>query len=431
VLTGLANRALLSTRFREAMDLAERTGTGFAVHCIDLDHFKPINDLHGHAAGDRVLCEVARRLLCETGANDTVARLGGDEFVVLQSGVGRTDSAIAFAGRLLEAIRHGFDIRGQEPMTLSASIGVSLYPGDGAVPDALLANADSAMYRIKKSSRDGVAFFQADRDAVQLQSYLLEQDLRRALPCGELSLVYQPQVLCGTGRVAGFEALLRWNHPVRGQVSPADFIPVAEDSDLIIEIGGWVMRQACMDAVKWDPALRVAVNVSPRQLEHDGFPEFVAATLAETGLDPSRLELEVTEGLLVREAERALKVIQALKGLGVKMALDDFGTGFSSLGMLSNFPFDRLKIDRSFVQQLAVRQEARAVISAVVALGHALNISVLAEGVETAAQLEILSEEGCDEVQGYLVGRPAKLDAYRNLTVPVTARQSLPECVAA
>jgi diguanylate cyclase (GGDEF)-like protein len=417
-LTGIANRVLLATRLREATALAQRTGRGFAVLCIDLNRFKPINDLYGHAVGDTVLCEVARRLQATTRQIDTVARVGGDEFVVLQSGVDKADNAADLAGRLVKVLQNGFEIGEKDPVSVSASIGIALYPDDGMVPDTLMANADSALYRVKQSSRSGFTFFQADRDAEQHERHLLEQDLRHAMLAGELYLVYQPQVICATGTMVGLETLIRWNHPVRGQVSPAHFIPIAESNGLIIQIGGWVLQQACAEAAGWDAMLRVAVNVSPRQLEHEGFPRFVAAVLAETGLDPSRLELEITENLLVRETDQALKVIQDLKALGVQVALDDFGTGYSSLGMLHNFPFDRLKIDRAFVKVLTDSSESRAIVTAVVALGRALNITVLAEGAETPAQFAILRDLDCDEVQGFLTGLPAPIAYYRHATHP-------------
>ena len=411
-LTGLANRALLGERLDEAIAAADRSGPGFAVLCVDLDRFKPINDLHGHQAGDRVLREVARRLGGETGAGDTVARLGGDEFVVLRSGVRTAEEVTRLAERVLALLREGFAIGAAEPAYLAASIGIAMYPGDGVGAEALLANADSALYRVKRSTRDGFTFFQAARDADQHRRYLLEQDLRRALPNGELSLAYQPQTNCLSGAVEGFEALLRWGHPVRGAVSPGDFIPVAEDSELIVEIGTWVMRQACQEAQSWRVPLRIAVNVSPRQLERDDFVALVGIVLEETGLDPARLELEITEGLLIRETDRALRVIGELKALGVCVALDDFGSGFSSLGMLARFPFDRVKLDRAFVQSATERPAGRAIITAVVALGHALDMVVLAEGAETPEHLALLRAEACDEVQGYLTGKPLPIAFY-------------------
>jgi len=257
-------------------------------------------------------------------------------------------------------------------------------------------------------------------DAGQHERHLLEHHLRHALARNEFTVAYQVQASCESCEVAGFEALLRWNHPARGNVSPADFIPVAEDTGLIIDIGAWVLRQSCAEAARWDVPLRIAVNVSPRQLEHEGFADLVADTLARTGLNPARLELEITEGLLIRKADQALAVIKNLKALGVLMALDDFGTGYSSLVALRNFPFDRVKVDRTFVQHLPESAESRAIIGAVVALGRALSIPVLAEGVETQAQLDALRKAGCDEIQGYLIGRPAPIGQQRH----VTARQA-------
>jgi diguanylate cyclase (GGDEF)-like protein len=422
VLTGAANRALLHERLTHAFTQAGATTSSFALLCIDLDRFKPVNDLHGHAAGDRVLCEVGRRLRENTRAADTVARLGGDEFVVLQTVVADVDQSIDLASRLVMVLNQPYDIGEGQSVELSASIGIALYPEDGAAPDALLANADSALYRVKRSSRNGYALFHADMDAGQHDRHLMEHDLRHALARGEFAVAYQIQASCDSERVAGFEALLRWNHAVRGHVSPADFIPVAEDCGLIIDIGAWVLRQACAEAARWDVPLRIAVNVSPRQLEHAGFAELVADTLEKTGLHPARLELEVTEGLLIRKADQALAVIKTLKSLGVQMALDDFGTGYSSLVALRNFPFDRVKVDRTFVQHLTESSEARAIIRAVVALGRALNIPVLAEGVETQEQLNALRDAGCDEVQGYLIGRPQPIGQQRHVTHPSARR---------
>jgi diguanylate cyclase (GGDEF)-like protein len=422
VLTGAANRALLHERLTHAFAQAESTDGSFALLCIDLDRFKPVNDLHGHSAGDRVLCEVGRRLRENTRAADTVARLGGDEFVVLQPVVADVDQAIDLASRLVMVLNQPYDIGDGKCVELSASIGIALYPEDGAAPDALLANADSALYRVKRSSRNGYALFHADMDAGQHERHLLEHDLRHALGRGEFSLAYQIQAACGSERVVGFEALLRWNHAGRGNVSPADFIPVAEECGLIIDIGAWVLRQACAEAARWDVPLRIAVNVSPRQLEQAGFAELVADTLEKTGLQPARLELEVTEGLLIRKADQALAVIKTLKNLGVQMALDDFGTGYSSLVALRNFTFDRVKVDRTFVQHLTESAEARAIIRAVVALGRALSIPVLAEGVETQEQLDALRDSGCDEVQGYLIGRPLPIGQQRHVTHPSARR---------
>jgi diguanylate cyclase (GGDEF)-like protein len=424
VLTGAANRALLHERLTLAFAQAAPTGGSFALLCIDLDRFKPVNDVHGHAAGDRVLCEVGRRLRDNTRSADTVARLGGDEFVVLQPVVANVDQAIDLASRLVMVLNQPYDLGDGESVELSASIGIALYPEDGAAPDALLANADSALYRVKRSSRNGFALFHADMDAGQHDRHLMEHDLRHALARGEFAVAYQIQASCASERVAGFEALLRWNHAVRGHVSPADFIPVAEECGLIIDIGAWVLRDACAEAASWDVPLRIAVNVSPRQLEHAGFAELVADTLEKTGLHPARLELEVTEGLLIRKADQALAVIKTLKSLGVQMALDDFGTGYSSLVALRNFPFDRVKVDRTFVQHLTESSEARAIIRAVVALGQALHIPVLAEGVETQEQLAALRDAGCDEVQGYLIGRPQPISQQRHVTHPSAARRA-------
>jgi diguanylate cyclase (GGDEF)-like protein len=425
VLTGAANRALLHERLLHEFANAGATGGRFALLCIDLDRFKPVNDLHGHAAGDRVLCEVGRRLQENTRSADTVARLGGDEFVVLQTSVSVVDQAIDLASRLVMVLNQPYDIGDGKFVELSASIGIALHPEDGTAPDALLANADSALYRVKRSSRNGYALFHADMDAGQHERHLLEHHLRHALARGEFALSYQIQAACKSCDVAGFEALLRWNHAARGNVSPADFIPVAEDCGLIIDIGAWVLREACAEAARWEVPLRIAVNVSPRQLEQAGFAELVADTLAQTGLHPARLELEITEGLLIRKADQALAVIKTLKALGVQMALDDFGTGYSSLVALRNFPFDRVKVDRTFVQHLTESAEARAIISAVVALGRALNIPVLAEGVETQAQLDALREAGCDEIQGYLIGRPQPIGQQRHITHPAARRPNV------
>lgn len=411
-LTGLGNRIFLRDRLQGMLAKASSDGDQVAALCIDLDHFKAINDQHGHAAGDQLLREVSWRLLEIIQETDTLARIGGDEFIIVAE-VGSAGRAGMehLANRLVRGLAVPFEV-GEHEFSISGSIGMAFYPSDGADADTLLAHADRALLHVKSAGRAGFAAYRVEMDAEQRARRELEKDIRVALAADQFSLAYQPQVRADNGEVVGFEALLRWHHPRRGWVSPADFIPVAERTNAIGPIGDWVMRSACMVAAHWPAKLRIAVNVSPAQLEQPDFADRVAAALVDSGLDPARLELEITETLLVRDPTHALRMLRTLKLLGVGLAMDDFGTGYSSLSALQTFPFDRIKIDRSFVKDLPASENALAIVRAVMGLGRALKLPVVAEGVETAAQFALLREEGCDEIQGYLIGKPAPIDTY-------------------
>lgn len=410
-LTGLANRTVLQDRLQEAATSGQRTGEKLAVFCMDLDRFKSVNDMFGHATGDEVLREAARRLLSTVRALDTVARIGGDEFVILQRGVASIADAEALARRILAAFDAPIDVDGQQ-IRMAASLGIAMFPQDSAEPEVLLTNADLALYRVKQSGRGSFAFFHPEMDEEARRRRELERDLVQALEQGQFALHWQPQADAQSGTIRGFEALLRWGHPTRGDISPAEFIPVAEATGMIIPIGAWVLRSACAEAASWDTPLRVAVNISVAQIQQDGFDVLLRETLEATGLAPERLELEVTESLFIADTDRALDTLTRAKSLGVSVAIDDFGTGFSSLSTLRSFAFDRIKIDRSFVSELEKSDSAAAIVRAVIGLGQGLGLPVVAEGVETPAQLAALNAEACDEVQGYFISRPMPMGAF-------------------
>lgn len=406
-LTGLANRNVMQSRLNQAIGQVGATGDQLAVICIDLDHFKEANDLHGHLAGDAILTEIARRLQRAVTGPSFAARLGGDEFVVVQIGGGSQPAASAeLSANLLDILAEPVRYADQD-LPVGASLGISLYPNDGASGEALLANADMALYRAKDSGRGAYRFFKREMDENIRVRRTLARELRTAIADEQLVLHYQPLARAEDGEVCGFEALVRWNHPIRGLVAPLDFIPIAEESGLILPLGEWVLRRACADAAQWDKPLRVAVNLSPVQLHQTNLATTVHEILMETGLAPRRLELEVTESALFKDYQRALDNLRRLKALGVRIAMDDFGTGFSSLSTLQSFPFDKIKIDKSFVENIHRHDRATAIVRAVLSLGRSLEIPVTAEGVETAEQLEFLRREACTEVQGYAIGRPA------------------------
>ncbi|WP_207459720.1 EAL domain-containing protein [Azospirillum sp. SYSU D00513] len=407
-LTGLANRTL----FREELDralLRVRRGEGLALLCLDLDHFKNVNDTLGHPVGDALLRTVAQRLRGCTRETDTIARLGGDEFSILQVGPDQTgqqrDRAVALAARVIDALSAPYDIDGHQ-LVVGASVGIALAPGDGLDPDQLLQNTDLALYQAKAEGRGTHRFFAPDM-AERLHAYhALKTGLREALAKGQFELHYQPLVNLRSGRVRGFEALLRWRHPERGLVSPAEFIPVAEETGLIVALGEWVLQEACREAVGWPAGLGVSVNLSPVQFRSRGLVEAVAGALAESGLEPERLELEITESVLLQDNDANLAVLSELRQLGLRIAMDDFGTGYSALGYLRSFPFDKIKIDRSFVSDLPQGEGSKAILHAVAGLGRSLAITTTAEGVETRDQLEAVRAQGCDEAQGYFFSRP-------------------------
>ncbi len=405
-LTGLANRLLLRDRLAQALAMADRTAGGVAVLCLDLDRFKAVNDIMGHHAGDCLLVEVANRIRAATRDTDTVARLGGDEFIVVQPFSASSASAQALGQRLVQVLAEPYLIDDCS-IEVSASIGIALHPTDASSGEMLLKQADLALYRAKQEGRGRYCFFELAMDTKLRARHAMEQDLRQALGNRELALYYQPIFGGDRLELVGYEALLRWRHPMRGPVAPGEFIPLAEECGAILSIGRWVLETACAEAVSWPEPLTISVNLSPAQFHGGDLPGQVADILARTGLEPDRLELEVTEGILIVDSERALCVLGALKALGVRIALDDFGTGYSSLSYLRRFPFDRLKIDRSFVTELGADPNADAIVRAITAMSRSLRLEVTAEGVETEQQLASLRALQCGHLQGYLLGRPA------------------------
>jgi len=413
-LTGLPNRQLLLNRLEDALGVAHGTGCSGAVLIIDLDNFKSINDTRGHDKGDMLLQLVADRLNDAVRSSDTVARFGGDEFVVLLEDLGATESAAVDASRehaakLLQAFDAPFGIDGIEHYS-TPSIGIAVFSREPVSVDEMLRRADLAMYQAKAAGRNGMSFFDAAMQVRVSARAELEADMRRALVHGEFLLHYQPQ-LSIDGRVVGVEALVRWNHPQRGLVSPIEFIPVAEDTNMILQLGRWVMEEACRQLARWNGDLRtsmleMSVNVSPSQFHRPDFAEQVLEVLAQTGARPGRLRLELTESLLLKDVEGTVKKMQRLRDAGVGFSLDDFGTGYSSLSYLHRLPLDQLKIDRSFIREASKEGHGAAIVRIIVALGKALKMSVLAEGVETPEQLSFISSEGCGYYQGYLFSKP-------------------------
>ncbi len=409
-LTGLPNRNALQARLAAALDRVEASGETLALVCVDLDHFKEANDLHGHVAGDALLIEAARRLQASVTAPSFAARLGGDEFVVVQiTDEDQPTAAAELAAQLLETLKEGMIYEGQD-LAMAASLGVSLFPDDGRTGEALLANADMALYRAKENGRGTYRFFKREMDETIRERRNLARELRQAIIDEDLVVHYQPQARASDGEILGFEALVRWRHPVRGMIPPLDFIPLAEETGLILPLGEWVLRKSCAEAAAWDKPLSIAVNLSPLQLNQPNLSQLVHEILIETGLSPMRLELEVTESALFKDYQRALDNLRRLKALGVRIAMDDFGTGFSSLSTLQSFPFDKIKVDKSFVENIYRDERATVIVKAVLGLGRSLDIPVAAEGVETDEQLQFLRGEHCAEVQGYAIGRPAPAD---------------------
>jgi diguanylate cyclase (GGDEF)-like protein len=416
-LTDLPNRALFAERLSREMNLARRNGTKLALMYLDLDHFKDVNDTLGHAVGDELLLEVARRLSGCLREEDMVARLGGDEFAILQTGLRDAHPARVLAQRLIAVLARPMELAERQIFT-GGSIGVTLFPDDGEDAQLLQRNADLAMYS-SKQERNAFHFFDAVLDDEVHRRAFLEQALRDALPSGQLSLVYQPQVSVSTGLVTGVEALLRWTHPERGAIGPDDFIPLAERCGLINEIGNWVLHEACRQAKRWDaeglPPLTMAVNVSVNQFKTGDVPRDVAAVLAATGLAPSRLELEVTETGLMNDMRNAGSTLSQLRNQGVGLAIDDFGTGYSSLSYLRSLPVDRIKIDRSFVRDVTSNEDAAIIAGTIVNLAKSLKLDVIAEGVETLAHADFLRGAGCVSAQGFYYGRPAGADELSRL----------------
>ncbi|WP_292569903.1 bifunctional diguanylate cyclase/phosphodiesterase [Mesorhizobium sp.] len=391
---------------------------------LDLDRFKAVNDTFGHPAGDWLLKCVARRLQhAVRSSKDMVARFGGDEFAIIQSGIKSAADAEKLAKRIVEIVGKPYRDKGRE-MHVGVSLGIALYPGDGRDADTLLTNADMALYRGKSEGRNVYRFFEPGMDALMRERRALEADLEAALPKREFELDFQPILNIGSGEIVGAEALMRWRSPSRGLVSPENFIAAAEETGLIVQLGDWALRKACSVAAHWPPEMRMAVNVSAAQIKSGGFARSVISALAFSGLPANRLELEITETVMMDESDAVLRTLSQLRGLGVRIALDDFGTGYSSLGYLRRFPVDKIKIDRSFIRDLD-RRDTAAIVRTVIGLGAELGITVTAEGVETEAQLDMLRKAGCGQAQGYLIGVPAKAaDMSRLLRSQALLRQS-------
>jgi diguanylate cyclase (GGDEF)-like protein len=413
-LTGLPNRASFNKKLDQEIETAVASGRRLAVLCFDLDRFKEVNDLFGHAAGDRTLQAVAKRIAGVLDENQMMARLSGDEFAIIVPGLPNPAAAGRVAEAVMDCLQTLESVDCDQPV--AASIGIAICPDDAKDRHLLLSHADTALYRAKNEGRATYRYFEAAMGAEVRDRRLLEHDLRNAVARGEMRLVYQPQKSIHTGQVVGFEALLRWKHPSRGDISPAEFIPIAEDTGAILQIGEWVLREACVEAATWSEPLTIAVNVSALQIHNANFAHAVHEILFETGLVPGRLELEITETALVRDLNRALATLRRVKMLGVRIAMDDFGTGYSSLSNLRAFPFDKIKIDGSFINSVNANGQGAAIVRSVLALGQALNLVVLAEGVETAAELDFLRSERCNEVQGFLLGRPADIASFRQIT---------------
>jgi diguanylate cyclase (GGDEF)-like protein/PAS domain S-box-containing protein len=417
-LTGLANRNLLRERVNDAIAGARRKGGAFWIAFLDLDRFKFVNDTMGHEAGDTLLKIVAGRLLASVRETDTVARVGGDEFMLVLPENPEDGTGVAVLSRVMEAIAQPIMIEGQE-FFITCSVGVATYPTDAETAESLARYADIAMYRAKELGRNGFQFYTAEMNERTLDRLKIENDLRRALERDEFVLHYQPQLSLSTGKIIGMEALLRWNHPTQGMIAPARFIGMAEDMGLIVPIGAWVLRTACLQTMAWHRAgwtgLRVAVNLSPRQFTQQSLVRSIADLLAETGMDPQWLELELTEGTVMHDVDHAIEVLRNLKALGVQISIDDFGTGYSSLSYLRRFPIDVLKIDQSFVRELSIDTDDAAIVRAIVMLAHSLRLQVIAEGVENTAQLDFLRAEGCDMMQGYHYSRPVGTEAFEQL----------------
>ncbi len=416
-LTGLPNRTLLVDRVGAAIASAQRHQHKLAVIFLDLDRFKHVNDSLGHAVGDRLLRSVASRLTGAVRASDTVSRQGGDEFVILLSEVRHREDVVVAAGKIVAALAQPHQVDGQD-LYVTASLGIAVYDEDGADVHTLIKNADVAMYYAKDHGRDNYQFFTPEMNARIVERQALEGNLRRAIERREFLLYYQPKVDLETGRMIGAEALIRWQHPVRGLLPPQRFVPVAEDSGLIVPIGQWVLHEACRQAREWQAAglhpVPIAVNISALEFRSKNFLERVRRTLDETGLEPRFLELELTESVLMESVDETAEVLRELKAMGLRLAVDDFGTGYSSLSYLTQFPIDALKVDQSFVRDIAPR-DGSPIITAVISMGKSLNQRVIAEGVETWVQVEFLRAQQCEEAQGFHFGRPLAADQFAAL----------------
>ncbi len=408
-LTGLPNRVVLRNQLEYALAGLKPNGRTIAVSYLDLDHFKDVNDSFGHETGDELLKAVAERLrtcipASEGQVRNLISRFGGDEFAILQTGIRRAGESAALASKIVEALRAPFTVNGQE-IFIGTSIGIAL-PQGHVTPSQILKHADMALYHAKADGRGTFRFFEPHMD-VQLQARrALEVDLRKAATNGEFELFYQPQININDNEISGYEALLRWHHPERGLVPPAEFIPVIEDTGLIVPLGDWILEQACKEAAKWPRSIHVAVNLSPVQFRNRGLVQSVSRALAASGLAPNRLELEITESVLLQDNEATVSMLHELRRLGVRIAMDDFGTGYSSLSYLRSFPFDKIKIDQSFVREMSQRSDCLAIVQSVANLGSSLGMPTVAEGIETEEQLRQIQAAGCTDAQGYYFGRP-------------------------
>ncbi len=404
-LTGLPNRLQFHQHLERAVSRAKRHGQLLAVFGLDLDRFKDVNDTMGHATGDALLEEVAARLKENVREADLVGRLGGDEFAIVAEDIAAPEDAMRLARRVCTALGEPYHVNGHELAT-SVSIGIAIGPVDGEPADGLLKNADLALYRAKEDGRNTFRFFEPAMDAALQKRRRLEADLRAALRKNQLYLDYQPQFDLGTGKLTGYEALVRWWHPSQGEIPPATFIPIAEETGLIVPLGEWILRTACSYATTWPLDTKLAVNLSPAQFKTQDVYSLVRRVLNETGLEPERLELEITEGIILQNTEAVLDTLQRLDQLGVSIAMDDFGTGYSSLSYLTRFPVKKIKIDRSFIDTLGTSPQTSAIVSSIVGLGQSLHVTITAEGVETESQAAMLKKWGCDQVQGFYYGKP-------------------------
>lgn len=427
-LTGLPNRSMFVSLLDQAIARAQNLTKQCAVLFIDLDRFKTINDSLGHEAGDRLLVESAKRLRSSVRETDVVARLGGDEFVIVLQDIDDNQNIELIARKVLASLIPSISIGGHDCRT-TGSIGIAIYPEHGKDGRTLTKNADIAMYLAKDEGKNDIRFYSPEIKTQSIERLMLEANLRHALELDQFVLHYQPKIFAGTRQVSGIEALLRWSHPDLGNLPPMKFIPLAEETGLIVPIGRWVLRTACEQSILWQkqglPPVSMAVNLSPRQFQDEHLLEDIDAVLKDTGLDPSLLQLEITESMVMQNVDRAVKTLHAIQSRGVRLAIDDFGTGYSSMSMMKRFPIDTIKIDRSFVRDLAENEEDRAIATAIISMGKALSLTVVAEGVETAEQDEFLRQGHCDELQGYLFSRPVPAEEIPGLLMPLISSPSI------
>jgi diguanylate cyclase (GGDEF)-like protein len=415
-LTDLPNRLMFDERLKLELTRVRR-GERFALHLLDLDQFKAVNDKLGHQVGDQLLKAVAERSFRLLRETDMIARMGGDEFAIIQTAITAEGEAATFARRLNDVIKQPYDIGGHQVL-VGASIGIALAPADGDTADQLIKNADLALYQAKGHGGRAFCFFEKElNDRLQARS-ALAADLRKALTAGEIELHYQPIVSLEQNQMTGVEALMRWHHPERGPIPPSEFIPLAEEIGLIVPLGDWAIRQACAQVAAWPEPIKIAINVSPHQFKQPGLVATLASALAASGLQANRLEIEITESILLKDSEANIAVLRQLHSLGVKIVLDDFGTGYSSLSYLQSFPLDKIKIDQAFIKNITTKGDTIKIVRAIVTLARGLGMTTTAEGVETKEQLDIVRCEGCDEAQGYLFSRPLSADDFERLYLP-------------